>query len=61
MASKIHAALEEGPSDKERDSRALSIAVVSGIASSLPYAHLNMWERSFLIMGKGLAPSIVRP
>ena len=55
MTSKIHAALEEGPSGKEQASRALRIAVVGRRASSLPSDHLDMWEISFLIIGKCLA------
>ena len=47
MASNIHSALEEVPPDKERASRALRIAVVSGRAFSFPSALLNMWERIF--------------
>ena len=48
MASKIHAALEEGLVDKEQGSRALRISVVSGRASYLSCAHLG-------VIGKGLA------
>ena len=61
MALKMHATLEEVTPDEEQDFRALRIAIVSERASSLPSDHLDMWERMFLSIGKGLAPSRGRP
>ena len=61
MASKIHATLEEGPPDKEQASRDPRISVVSRGESSLPSNHLNILEKTFFIIEKGLAPSTVRP
>ena len=57
MVSNINTALEEEPTDRERDYIALRIAIVSGRASSLPSPHLEMWEMIFLSIWKGLVPS----
>ena len=52
MASKIHAALEEAPTDEEQSYRALRIAVASWRVSYLLFTHLDMWDRIFLASGK---------
>ena len=56
MVSKIHADSDEGNPDEEQASRALRIAVVSERVSYLLSVNFVMWERSFLIIGKVLAP-----
>ena len=47
MMSIIHADLEDPPANKERASRDMRIAVMSGRALTLPSVHLDMWEEFF--------------